>query len=83
MAKEFEIKKYAIFKTTSNGKKEYVYEINRNRTYTTEDIHEAMFIDDVDTALCISKYLTKRTDGNLTYSVTAMITTFEIIEEEK
>ena len=83
MAKEFETKKYAIFKTTSSGKKEYVYEINRSSIYTIEDIHQAMFIDDVDAALCISKYLTRRTSGNPVYGVIAMVTTCEIIEEEE
>ncbi len=82
MAKEFETKKYAIFKTLSSGKKEYVYEINRNSIYTTEDIHGAMFIDDVDTALCMSKYLTRRTDGDPVFNVIAMVTTCEIVEEE-
>ena len=83
MAKEFETKKYAIFKTLSSGKKEYVYEINRSSIYTIEDMHQAMFIDDVDTALCISKYLTRRTDGNPVYNVIAMVTTCEVIEEEE
>ena len=83
MAKEFETKKYAIFKPTSSGKKEYVYEINRSSIYTTEDMHQAMFVDDVDTALCISKYLTRRTGGDPVYGVIAMVTTCEVIEEEE
>ena len=83
MAKEFETKKYAIFETTSSGTKEYVYEINRGSIYTTSNIHDSMFIDDVDTALCIGKYLTRRTSGSPVYSVIAMVTTCEIIEEEE
>ena len=81
MDSDFNVKKYVIFKLTSSGKKEYVYEINRSSIYTTEDIHSAMFIDDIDTALHISKYLIRRSDCNVQYQVLAIVTTCEVVEE--
>lgn len=80
--KDFDVKKYVIFKTKSSGDKEYVYEINKSSIYTTSDIHSAMFIDDVDTALVMSKYITRRESGSYVYQVMSIITTCEIVEEE-
>lgn len=80
--KDFDVKKYVIFKTKSSGEKEYVYEINKNNVYTTNDIHSAMLIDDVDAALVMSKYITRRESGSYLYQVMSIITTCEVIEEE-
>ena len=82
MTSDFEIKKYVIFRTTSSGSKEYVYEISKNSTYTTSDLHSAMFIDDVDTALVMSKYITRRENGSPVYQAMAIITTCEVIEDD-
>ena len=77
-------KEYIIFYKGSDGKLNYVYEINQGSIYTTEVKQNAMFIDDKDCALSLAKYLMRRqkSSGGKVYKVMAIVTKSEVVEDD-
>lgn len=77
-------REYIIFYKSSDGKLNYVYEINQGSIYTTETKQNAMFIDDKDCALAMAKYCMRRqkSSGGKVYKVMAIVTKSEVVEDD-
>lgn len=77
-------KEYIIFYKGSDGKLNYVYEVNQGSTYTTEVKQNAMFLDDKDCALSLAKWLMRRqkSSGGKVYKVMAIVTKSEVVEDD-
>ena len=71
--------KFLIFTCGSSNTKNFVYEINHNAIYTTENYLDALYVDTKEHAFAIAEYCHSR-NSKVEYNVLEIKTTMEVVE---